>query len=931
MRRWSQLATRNWLAKPSRTLGAVAAIALGTGSVVWVTACYESVRRQVAEFAADYIGRSQINVESVLGKHNPFTERSRKSVEALPEVKHVVAELTYPLSGNLVSKQAWTAARDAFVDWNTNLPVFELQGIEPENEKHVRDHDIVAGRMLTPDDRHAAILERGFAEDADLGVGSILLVWNYEQETPHVLEVVGLLDRRRVAKFQKPLVLLPLKTLQRISGKFRMITSMDLILVEEDSVGEVPKADAPVPDNPDRQYLSRVAGKVQREMRRFGVQPNIRDAGARIRQIENAQSQQELVMVLLSSVAMLTSLFIILSTLSMGMIERVGQLGLMRCVGMTRWQLAKLIVYEVVPLGLFGIILGIPIGLALTWVTMMLVPDYFGQFVLSRFGIVIASIGGFFTTLLAAFIPAVAATTVTPLEASRPRARNTGKFGVVIALFAALILLAAQKWVIDNRAHRSVAFTYWASTSIVLLYLFYALIAPACIWLASRPVVSVVATALGLRGKMLQDQVGSALWRSTGICCGLMVGLSLIVALTVFSNSFRAGWDFPKKFPEAYMWSFEQIDNSKLKQIAEIEGISEYTIANARNAITVEMPAIGPQLVRSITWFLGCDPDTFLDLVRLEFKEGDRDEAIEKLKQGGHILVAADFARTRNKHLNDKVKVWIGQIMHEFTVAGVVDSPALDVASSYFQAQSEMRVVAVGSVIGTNKDLERLWRINAFNMVLLNFDLEYSEPPADWPPPRNSPEARRMPFWVFDESDSVASRWKSYQERLVLDEMKAELQTSAAFVGTVSELKEKIDDNLTRLTLLLSAVPGVALIVAALGVANLMTANITSRAKQIAMMRAVGATRGQILRLVIGEALVLGILGCILGLALGLHLSYNTKIMTQRMWGFDIGVHVPWLEVGAAVILTVGLCLIAGLLPARHASRSNVIDALHVA
>ncbi|MGE3183018.1 MAG: FtsX-like permease family protein, partial [Phycisphaerae bacterium] len=608
----------------------------------------------------------------------------------------------------------------------------------------------------------------------------------------------------------------------------------------------------------------------------------------------------------------------------------VGQLGLLRCIGMTRWQLAKLIVYEVVPLGACGILCGIPIGLALTYFTMLLVPDYFGEFVVNFRGIAMAAIGGFVTTLVAAFIPAVAATTVTPLEASRPRARSSGKRGVIIAFGLALLLLTAQIWVIESRAHRSVMFTQWASFSIVLLYLFYALLAPLFIWLVSRPVVHFVATALGLRAKMLHDQVGHALWRSAGICCGLMVGLSLIVALTVFSNSFRAGWQFPKKFPEAYMWSFQQIDNEKLREVEQIRGISEYTVANARNAITVEMPTIGPQLVRSITWFLGCDPDSFLNLVQLEFKEGDRAEAIEKLKQGGHVLVAADFARTRNKHLNDRVKVWIGTVMREFTVAGVVDSPALDVASSYFQAQSEMRVVAVGSVIGTNDDLKKLWGIDAFNMVLLNFDLQTVPVPENWPPPENSTEGRKLPFWVYDRSDSVASRWKSYRERVVLDEIKAKLDTSAAFVGTVSELKEKIDENLSRITLLLSAVPGVALIVAALGVANLMTANITSRAKQIAMMRAVGATRGQILRLIIGEALVLGVLGCLLGLALGLHLSWNTKTMTQRMWGFDIGVMIPWLEVGAAVFLTVGLCLVAGLLPARHASRANVIDALHV-
>ena len=62
MRHWSQLATRNWRAKPVRTIGALFAIALGTGAVVWVTCCYESVRKATEEWTSDYVGNSSINI-----------------------------------------------------------------------------------------------------------------------------------------------------------------------------------------------------------------------------------------------------------------------------------------------------------------------------------------------------------------------------------------------------------------------------------------------------------------------------------------------------------------------------------------------------------------------------------------------------------------------------------------------------------------------------------------------------------------------------------------------------------------------------------------------------------------------------------------------------------------------------------------------------
>jgi ABC-type antimicrobial peptide transport system permease subunit len=62
-----------------------------------------------------------------------------------------------------------------------------------------------------------------------------------------------------------------------------------------------------------------------------------------------------------------------------------------------------------------------------------------------------------------------------------------------------------------------------------------------------------------------------------------------------------------------------------------------------------------------------------------------------------------------------------------------------------------------------------------------------------------------------------------------------------------------------------------------------------------------------------------------------MHLAWNVSTMTERMSGFRIPFEVPWPFVGAAVALTIGLCILAGIGPARHAARTNVIDALHVA
>ncbi len=84
------------------------------------------------------------------------------------------------------------------------------------------------------------------------------------------------------------------------------------------------------------------------------------------------------------------------------------------------------------------------------------------------------------------------------------------------------------------------------------------------------------------------------------------------------------------------------------------------------------------------------------------------------------------------------------------------------------------------------------------------------------------------------------------------------------------------------------------------------------------------------LRLVIGEAIVLGVLDSAMGLLLGIHLAGNITEMVQRMWGYRVVLEMPWMYLAAAACLTIGLCIIAGVMPARHAARNNIVDALHV-
>lgn len=928
------LARSNWRLRPGRMIGAVSAIAIGVAAVVWVSSSYESVRQSTLSWATGYIGRAHVSISSPLGRYDQIPERLLGQLRQIENVAAVAPQLLQRLP-----VEPWPANADAGIDSMTvgaETPAVDFYGVDPQVEFQVRSYKLASGRMLRPDDGRVCMLEERFASDHGLRVGDGLLVWPAPGRAAVLYEIIGLIDRPRVGAIQKPIALTPLSDLQRVTERFALITSADVMLR-----GTTPEE------------MHSASAEVNRVVRRVSRSAIIRSAESRVRQVEQAQTQQRLVLSVLGSVAMLTALFIILSTLSIDMVERIGQFGLMRCAGLTRAQLGLLVLFEVLPLGVLGILAGVPLGLLMAGLTVWLAPEYVGHFAISlsaireaasggaaallahlwqlahNTGIVLGALAGLATTLLAAILPVAAAMRVSPMEAAHPRARTTSAWlPIVVGALGAAILIG-QHFGILLRVQRSMWFLDVALIGISLLYFGYACLGPLAVGAIGAPAVAAAAKALALRPRLLQVQVGYTVWRSAGICCGLMVGLSLLVGIVVVNRSVTAGWQFPKQFPAAYIWSFDQMRSDAADVIEQVPGIKDYTVANAINVFVEERPAFLDAAIQSVTWFLGVQPDSFLAMGRVEFLEGDLETARTKLNAGGHIVVADDFARSRNKHVGDKVRVFFGNRVREFTVAAVVQSPALDMAAGYFQAHTEYHVVASGSVIGSIEDIRRQFGVEGVKLVLLNFDLPPEPPPPGWPAAASADGPRIDPEY-FDASLPVAVRWQKFRENNVLREIRSRLGAQQAFTGTVSDLKARIDADLTRMTGMLAAVPGVAMLVAAIGVVNLMTANVAARARQLAVLRAVGATRGLVLRMVVGESLVLGLLGGGLGLALGLHLAFNVTQLMDRMWGLHIDVALPWTFVAGALVVTVVLCILAGIPPARHAARTNIVSALRV-
>jgi putative ABC transport system permease protein len=125
---------------------------------------------------------------------------------------------------------------------------------------------------------------------------------------------------------------------------------------------------------------------------------------------------------------------------------------------------------------------------------------------------------------------------------------------------------------------------------------------------------------------------------------------------------------------------------------------------------------------------------------------------------------------------------------------------------------------------------------------------------------------------------------------------------------------------------LITALLGLAILIALLGVANTLALSIFERTREIGLLRAVGMTRLQLRRMVRGEAAIVAVFGALLGLAVGVFFGV-ALVKAMESQGIDTLV-IPPIKLGAVVAITAVLGVVAAVLPARRAARLDVLSAI---
>lgn len=142
-------------------------------------------------------------------------------------------------------------------------------------------------------------------------------------------------------------------------------------------------------------------------------------------------------------------------------------------------------------------------------------------------------------------------------------------------------------------------------------------------------------------------------------------------------------------------------------------------------------------------------------------------------------------------------------------------------------------------------------------------------------------------------------------------------------ITTQDQMMEVLGSILNVLTVAVGALGGISLAVGGVGILTIMTISVNERTVEIGLLRAIGAGRGQILAVFLGEAVALSALGGLAGLVMGTAgaIMLDTFIPALHT-------HTSWMYVAFSELTAVLIGLMAGVLPARRAAMLDPIEAL---
>ncbi|MFQ5588929.1 MAG: FtsX-like permease family protein [Nitrospiria bacterium] len=629
---------------------------------------------------------------------------------------------------------------------------------------------------------------------------------------------------------------------------------------------------------PVETILSRLSG-------RLGDQALVRRPRQRNRQIENMLFAFQLNLTALSAISLFVGLFLIYNTLLVSVAHRRKEIGLLRSLGVHRAQTFKLFTVEGVVIGVCGGFLGVLAGALLArWVVQMLSKTVTALYVaippsplalppaLFAEGILI----GVAVSAFSALFPAWQAARLKPREAMEgifgPEEGGIGHrrlcvIGGLLGLVSYFLSRLPIAW----------GFSWNGYLAAALLLIAFSLIVPSVVLLFSKGVRGLTQqTAPSWR--LAQGHLEQAIRRNAPTISAFMAALAMMISVVIMIESFRTTvvlWIDQTiqsdiiGFPASYMMS----DSDETLPAALFNGITRMPEVKAVDGYRSKIISFRDEPVELV----GRDLAVHAEHSKYLFQKGDPAAVIHEAVAEQKVLISEVLANRFHVKEGDAVTLPTPEGPFSTTIGGVFYDYGTD----------------GGKMVIDRALLRTHWRDHKIDVVAIYLNED------------TSPEAVR---------EKLLEQWGNTQ----------------GLVFTVqTRFKAEIMEIFDQTFLITYALEWIAIVVALLGIANTLFVSILERKREIGIFRAVGASRPQVLRVVLVEAFYMGVIGNIVALVCGLFLSLILIfVINKASFGWTLQFHFPPAVILHSFLLAIGTALLAGYFPARKAAETDLREAM---
>ncbi len=164
-------------------------------------------------------------------------------------------------------------------------------------------------------------------------------------------------------------------------------------------------------------------------------------------------------------------------------------------------------------------------------------------------------------------------------------------------------------------------------------------------------------------------------------------------------------------------------------------------------------------------------------------------------------------------------------------------------------------------------------------------------------------------------------------KKRIFDALKKKHRKEDFQVLTPKQIGETAGNVLGIIQIVLIGIAVISLVVGAVGIMNTMFMAVTERTHEIGIMKAIGASNPRILSIFLTEALLIGLIGGIIGTVLGIGLASLASFVATAA-GFELNAVISLQTVAFAVLFSMGVGLISGVWPAKTAAELDPVEAI---